>query len=164
MSQVKQISMMANPVLAWTEFAMASAQMMVTSAQVIGHRTTRMMLAGASSDARDQREFTMMSEEKSGAAVESLQAMAQGMFKLSQQLAVMAFRQMMAGVPLVMSLAASATPQQSAARQATLVRAGLANSAEATSRISNAAPRIARKALRPVHARANANHKRLSKH
>ena len=163
MNQTPNYHLIANPFQAWTDFALASAQMLVTSAQVIGHRTSRMMLAGASPNPRDQREFTLMSEEKTAAAVESAQAMAQGVFKLTQQLAVMAFRQMLAGVPLMMSLATSTTPRQSSARQANLVRAGLANSTEATSRIASAAPRIAHKGLRPIHAKAASNHKRLAK-
>jgi hypothetical protein len=88
--------------------------------------------------------------------------MAHGMFALSQQLAAMMFRQMFAAVPLMMSLAASSTPQQSATRQARLVSVGLANSKEATSRISSAIPRIAHKGLRPIHSKATANRKRLS--
>lgn len=163
MNQTRYTNLLVNPVQAWMNFAMLSAQMMMTSAQVIGQRTSGMMLAGASPTQRDQREFTMMSEEKTAAAVESAQAMAQGVFKLSQQLAVMAYRQMLAGVPIMMSLATSVTPQQSANRQANLIRAGLANSAEATSRISNAVPRIARKAVRPIHSKVAANHKRLAR-
>lgn len=163
MNQTSYTNLLVNPVQAWTDFAMLSGQMLATSAQVIGQRTSRMMLAGANPTERDQRELAMMSEEKTAAVVESAQAMAQGVFKLSQQLAVMAYRQMLAGVPLMMSLATSSTPQQSANRQANLMRAGLANSAEATSRISNAVPRIARKAVRPIHSKATANHKRLAK-
>ena len=162
MNQSSYTNSLVNPVQSWTNFAMLSAQMMMTSAQVIGQRTSGMMLAGASPTQRDQQELAMMSKEKTAAAVESAQAMAQGVFKLSQQLAVMAYRQMLAGVPLMMSLATSVTPQQSAHRQANLVRAGLANSAEATSRISNAVPRIARKAVRPIHSKVAANHKRLA--
>ena len=163
MNQSRNYNFLVNPVQAWTDFALASTQLMMTSAQVIGHRTSRMMLAGASPDVRDQREFTLMREEKTSAAVDSAQAMAQGVFNLSQQLAVMAFRQMVAAVPLMMSLATSVTPQQSADRNAKLVRAGLANAAEATSRISSSVPRIAHKGLRPIHSKAAANHKRLAR-
>lgn len=163
MNQTSYTNLLVNPVQSWMNFAMLSAQMMMTSAQVIGQRTSGMMLAGASPTQRDQQEFAMMSEEKTAAAVESAQAMAQGVFKLSQQLAVMAYRQMLASVPLMMSLATSVTPQQSAHRQANLVRAGLANSAEATSRISNAMPRIAHKSVRPIHSKVAANHKRLAR-
>jgi hypothetical protein len=163
MNQTSSYSNLFNPFLAWTDVALVSAQMLVTSAQVIGHRTSRMMLAGVSPDQRDQREFTLMSEEKTAAAVESAQAMAKGVFRLNQQLAVMAFRQMLAGVPLMMSLATSATPRQSAARQGDLVRAGMANAAEANSRISASVPRIAHKALKPIHSKATANNKRLAR-
>jgi hypothetical protein len=154
---------MTNPLLAWAEFAMASARMMTTSAQVIGQRTSRMMLAGTSPGAADRKELALMNSEKSAAAAESAQAMAQGMFVLSQQLAAMMFRQIFAAAPLMMSLAASSTPQQSAARQVKLVSVGLSNTKEATSRITSALPRIAHKGLRPIHSKATANRKRLSR-
>jgi len=164
MNQTSPFNMFANPFLAWSDFVLLSTQMMWTSAQVIGHRTSRMMLAGTTPSPSDQREFTLMSEEKVAAAVESTQAMAQGIFKLGQELAVMTGRQMLAGVPLMMSLATSATPRQSAVRQTNLARAGLANAAEANSRIAASIPRIARKGIRPLHSKATANRKRLAKH
>lgn len=163
MKQSRNYNLMADPLLAWTDFALASARMMTTSAQVIGQRTTRMMLAGGTPDVGDRREFALMGKEKVAAGVESAQAMTHGAFGLGQQLAVMMFRQMLTGMPLMMSLATSATPHQSAVRQAKLVRTGLANTAEATSRISTAMPRIAHKGLRPIHSRAAANRKRLAK-
>ena len=155
--------LMANPMLAWTQFALGWGQMMATSAQVIAQRTSRMMLAGAAPGAADRAEFALMGSEKSAAAAQSAQAMAQGMVELGQQLAAMMIRQMFAAVPLMMSLAASSTPQQSAARQVKLVSVGLSNTKEATSRISSAMPRIAHKGLRPIHAKATANRKRLSR-
>jgi hypothetical protein len=164
MNHTSHYDMFANPLLAWTDVLLLSTQMLMTSAQVIGQRTSRMLLAGATPTPRDQREFTLMSKEKGAAAVESVQAVAQGMLKLGQQLTIMAGRQMLAGVPLMMSLATSITPQQSAARQTNLARAGLANAREANSRIATSMPRIARKSLKPIHAKASANRKRLSKH
>jgi hypothetical protein len=163
MKQHGNYYLMTNPLMAWTEFALGWGQMMATSAQVVGQRTGRMLLAGANPGAADRKEFVLMGAEKSAAAAESMQAMAHGMFALSQQLAAMMFRQMFAAVPLMMSVAASSTPQQSATRQAKLVSVGLANSKEATSRISSAIPRIAHKGLRPIHSKAAANRKRLAK-
>jgi len=163
MKQSGNYYLMANPLLAWTEFAFGWGQMMATSAQVIGQRTGRMVLAGANPGVADRKEFALMSSEKSAAAIESAQAMTQGMFALSQQLAAMMFRQMFAAVPLMMSIAASATPQQAAARRMRLVDVGMSNTNEATSRISSALPRIAHKGLRPIHSKATANRKRLSR-
>ena len=164
MNQTSNFTVLSAPILAWTDLTLISAQMLVTSAQVIGYRTSRIMLAGATPDSQDEREFTMMSEEKTAAAVKSAQAMAQGMFMLGQQLAVMTGRQMMASVPLMISLAASATPQQSIARQANLARAGLASATEANHRIATSIPRIASKDLKPINTKATANRKRLHKH
>jgi len=154
MTQTGPFNLIANPFLAWSSLMLTSSQMMFTSAQVIGQRISRMLLAGDTPTRSDQREI----------AVESAQLMTQGMFKLGQDLAVMAGKQMLAGVPLMMSIAASATPRQSAERQTNLARAGLANAAQANSRIASAVPRIAHKSLAPIHAKATANRKRLAKH
>jgi hypothetical protein len=164
MTQTGPFNLIANPFLAWSSLMLTSSQMMFTSAQVIGQRISRMLLAGDTPTRSDQREIALMSEEKVAAAVESAQLMTQGMFKLGQDLAVMAGKQMLAGVPLMMSIAASATPRQSAERQTNLARAGLANAAQANSRIASAVPRIAHKSLAPIHAKATANRKRLAKH
>ena len=164
MMQTSPFNFMANPYLAWSSLVLSSSQMMLTSAQVIGQRITRMLLAGDRPTPSDQREIALMSEEKVAAAVESAQVMTQGMLKLGQNLAVMAGKQMLAGVPLMMSLATSTTPRQSAERQGNLVRAGLANAAQANSRIASSVPRIAHKSLAPIHSKASANRKRLAKH
>jgi len=164
MTQMSPFNLVANPFLAWSTLVLASSQMMLTSAQVIGQRITRMLLAGDTPTRGDQRELTLMSEEKVAAAVESAQVMTQGMFKLGQDLAVMAGKQMLAGVPLMMSIATSTTPGQSAARQANFARAGLANAAQANSHIASSVPRIAHKGLAPIHSKASANRKRLAKH
>jgi hypothetical protein len=164
MMQTSPFNLMANPFLAWSSLVLSSSQMMLTSAQVIGQRIARMLLAGDMPTPSDRREIALMSEEKVAAAVESAQVMTQGMFKLGQDLAVMAGKQMLAGVPLMMSLATSTTPRQSAERQSNLARAGMANAAQANSRIASAVPRIAHKSLAPIHSKASANRKRLAKH
>ena len=60
----------------WNTLAMKTAEMMLASAQVIGHRTGRMALAGPAPSARDRREFALMGQEKVEASAQSVQAMA----------------------------------------------------------------------------------------
>jgi len=152
-----------NPFLLWTNLAFKSGEMLLASAQVIGHRSHRIALAGPTPNARDQRELTLMGQEKIAAAAESAQAMAMSMMKLNQQIGELAFRQMLTGASAMMSLAASRTAGQSVARQARLVRDTLANSAAATSQLSSAVARLADKGLKPIHSRTKGNAKRLAR-
>jgi hypothetical protein len=59
----------------WTDLALRTSEMLLASAQVIGHRTGRMATAGPSPNARDRKEFTRMGLEKVAAANESALAM-----------------------------------------------------------------------------------------
>ena len=156
-------SLSVNPFLIWTNLAFKTGEMMLASAQVIGHRTNRMALAGPAPNARDQREFTLMGQEKIVAAGESAQAMALSMLRLNQQFGALAFKQMLTGATAMMSLASSRTTGRSVARQVRLVRDTMANSAVATSQMSTSAARLVNKGLKPIHSRAKGNAKRLAK-
>lgn len=163
MNGTRNAGLLANPLLAWSSLALNSAQMMATSAQVIGMRVQRMMIAGANPQISDHVEMGLMGSEKVQAAAESGQAVARGVMLLNQQLFAMVTRQVMAGLPMMFSLATSFTPSRFADGQARVVRAALANSNAATAKISDAVPRIAGKALKPIHSRAAANRRRLAK-
>ena len=163
MNRNRHASLLANPLQAWTGLAFSSAQMMATSAEVVGMRVQRMLLAGVRPGTSDRAEMGLMGREKVQAAAESVQAMAQGVFALNQQLFALATRQLFAGLPMMFSLATSFAPSRFAAGQARVVRAAMANSNAATARISTAVPRIAGQALKPIHARAAANRRRLAK-
>ena len=54
----------ANPFLLWTDLAWKTGEMMMASAEVIGHRANRMAAAGPAPSLRDRREFTRMGQEK----------------------------------------------------------------------------------------------------
>ena len=152
-----------NPFLIWTDVALKTGEMMLASAQVIGQRTQRMALAGPAPNARDRRELALMGEEKIAATAESAQAMAMSMMKLNQEVGALAFRQMLTGATAMMSLASSRTTGQSVARQTRLVRDALANSAAATSQLSTSTARLVDQGLKPIHARAKGNAKRLAR-
>jgi hypothetical protein len=156
-------SLSAHPFLIWSELTFKTGEMMLASAQVVGHRTNRMALAGPAPNTKDQREFALMGQEKIVAAGESAQAMALGMIRLNQQVAALAFRQMAIGATAMMALASSRTTGQSIARQAKIVRDAMANSAVATSQLSTSAARLVDKGLKPIRSRAKRNAKRLIK-
>ena len=153
-----------NPLRIWSEFAWKTGEMMLASVQVIGHRSSRMLSAGSSLGAGDRGELALMGQEKIAAAAESAQAMALSSMRLTQQFGAMAFKQMLTGTAAILSLAASATPGQSVARQTKLVRDTMTHSAVATSQLSKSAARLAHRGLKPIHSRATGNAKRLQKH
>jgi len=52
--------MSANPLLLWMKLGVRTNEMLVASAQVIGHRTARMASATPIPSEPDQREFALM--------------------------------------------------------------------------------------------------------
>jgi hypothetical protein len=150
------------PFMLWSDLATRTLEMMLASAEVIGHRTGRMALAGLSPSARDRREFALMGQEKIEAGVQSAQAMAAHMMTMSQPRGALAFRHMLRNSAAFMSLASSRTPSQLIARQAALART-LGQSALSMADVSKGATKLAHRGLKPIHAKATANAKRLGK-
>jgi hypothetical protein len=150
------------PLLLWSDLATKTLEMMLASAQVIGHRTGRMALAGPAPSARDRREFALMGQEKIEAGAQSAEAMAAQMMTISQPWGVMFASDMLRNSAALMSLAGSRTPSQLFARQAALARA-LGQSALSMAHVSGSAARLAHRGLKPIHAKATANAKRLGK-
>ena len=157
------LNMFVNPLLMWTQLAWQTGEMAVASSQVIGHRSRRLALAGPVPNARDQHEFARMSQEKSAAALESVQAAGLPMVALGQQVALFAFKQMFSTSMALMSIAASRTTAESATRQAKLASDTLNNSMAAASDLSVSTVKLARSALKPVHTRVKSNARRLGK-
>lgn len=151
-----------NPFLVWTELAFKTTEMMMASAVVIGHRTSRMNAAGSKPSARDRREFGVMRDEKIKAAGQSAQAMATQLLSMNPLLGVRAYRQMLAGATAMMSLAGSRTLGQFVGRQASLMRT-LSESMAPASDLSEATARLVQSGLKPIHSRATANARRLGK-
>ncbi len=153
----------ASPFLAWTDLILLSTQMFMSSAQAMGYRTSRMLLAGDTPDAREEAQFDALGEDEAAAAVASTQSVAQGLFRWGEQMAAVASRQTLAGVPLGMSPESTSTARQTS-RQRNPAE-DVPNSAERaklpatavrgrTHKPGNAAP------MRPA---ATANGKRLTK-
>ena len=150
------------PFMLWSDLATKTLEMMLASAQVIGHRTGRMALAGPTPSARDRREIALMGKEKIEAGAQSAQAMAAHMMTMSLPWAALPFRHILRSSAAFMSLASSRTPSQLIARQAALARA-LGRSTVSIADVSKNATKLAHRGLKPIHAKATANAKRLGK-
>jgi hypothetical protein len=151
-----------NPFRAWTDLAWKLGEMSMASAHVIAHRTARMAAAGPRPNARDRQEFTRMSQEKVEAATESTRAIAAHLAMMNLQFGARALGHMVAGTTALMSLATSRSVGQFITRQAKLAEI-LSRSAKTASEVSDSTARLATRGLKPVHARATANSRRLAK-
>ena len=136
--------------------------MMLDAAQVVGHRTLRMSLLGTPFGL-NPRERELMGREKIEAAVESAGAIFARMASLNQQLAVLAFKEAVAGATAVMLLTTRRITADSIAQQSKLVSDTMATSAVALSRASGAGAQIAQQAINPLRVRTSRNLKRLKK-
>ncbi|AIY41874.1 hypothetical protein LT85_2716 [Collimonas arenae] len=136
---------------------------MSASAQVIGHRTARMAMAGPAPSQRDRNEFNLMSREKIEALTESAHAMAIRMMSMHQETARLAIQQMLNGAANLMSVASSNSLHQSGHHQNKLAQDTMHDSAKAMSQFNTSLANIAQTGLQPLHARATANAKRLKK-
>ncbi len=153
----------SNPFLIWSGLALKTGEIMMASAQVISHRTSRIAMAGPALSERDQREFVLMGQEKIEAVAESAQAIAQRMLNLNQEISMLVFKQLLAGTSGIISLATRAPIGQSSKLQAELVRDTVSNSAAAVSQLTDSVARVAHRGLKPIHSRATANARRLGK-
>ncbi len=151
-----------SPFILWGDLATKTLEMMLASAQVIAHRAGRMARAGPAPNARDRREFALMGREKIEAGAQSAQAMVAHMMSMSQPWGALALRHILRNSAAFMSLASSQTPTQLIARQAALARA-VAQSALSMADVARDATKLAHRGLKPLHAKATANAKRLGK-
>jgi hypothetical protein len=150
------------PFIQWNSLVAQTAEMMLASAQVIGHRTQRMALAGSAPGARDRREFALMGREKVEAGAQSFQAMTSHVLNRNQHLAARAFSDMLRSTSALVMLASSRSPAQLFARQMGFART-LERSAVSVADVAKSATRLAHRGLKPIHAKATANAKRLGK-
>ena len=120
--------------------AAQAAELSLAVPQVMAHRLTRMALAGHTPSARDREEFDLMSHEKSAAFLESWQAMAVQSMRANQALSMSFFR-------------AFWSPTMT----------GKMSMGGIGAQIQNAALGVLGKGMAPVHRRAVANAKRLSR-
>jgi hypothetical protein len=122
-----------------------TAEILFAAPQVVVHRLGRMALSGPKLSAKDQREFQRMSSEKLAAFGEAWRAMTMQVLKSNQQLAA--------------SMMRSAWPGAIARRG----QANLPLVAQVANDLEGAALDVLGQGIRPVHRRAVANAKRLSR-
>lgn len=158
----------SHPGLLWWKTGMKAWETMVAAPQVIAHRTARMAQAGPFPGLADQREFTTMGTEKVLAFSQAWMGSAREVMAFQQQLASLAMRNwwtmMSAFNPLTAfgSAAAFQTPWTPFKSPASVMRSMAMSSALSSGNSAMAAlPRIAHSAVKPVHAKATSNAKRL---
>lgn len=151
----------ANPFLQWTNLAFKTAEMMMAATQVVGHRTARMAGAGLNPSERDQREFTLMGQEKLEAATESARAMTERLIRMNGRLWTEASTQMLTGAGAMWGLATSPSLAASLEHHAALVQAVSSGPAVNVFELAGTAARLAHCGLKPIHAKATANARRL---
>ena len=154
----------ANPFLLWGTLGMKAVQMSTAAAQVIAIRTARMATHGLNPNAADRREMSLMGAEKVDAFSRAGQALATGALPLVAGMAGQALRTSLDLFNASAHLAASRTIPQTMARQRKLADTLMRNTPTAQhGAASNATARLAHRALAPVHQKATANAKRLTK-
>ncbi len=109
---------------------------------VVAHRVGRMAAAGANPNARDRKEFKLMSAEKNAAFYESWAAMGVAAMKSQQQMALSMWR-------------AAATAPWSMAKPGSLLPSG--------NTLARHALAVMSQGMAPVHRRAVGNAKRLGR-
>jgi hypothetical protein len=150
------------PFVLWSSLAARTAETMLASAHVVGYRMRRMALCGASPSARDRREFALMGREKAEAGAQSAWAMGSHMLNGNQLLWTRAFSNMLRSTSALMLLASSRTPAQWITRQMAVARE-FGNAGASMANVSRSATRLAHRGLKPIHAKATANARRLGR-
>lgn len=148
------------PLREWTELALKTQEMLLSSGTVIRLRTERIAQAGLAPSADDLVEFRRMGDEKLEAAHASGFAMARQWHSSQIGLASRICQQCLHGAAAFLSLAGSVTPAQAAEHGDALIRAA-SRAAHAAQRWPNSTARIASEGLKPIHAVATANARRL---
>jgi len=151
----------STPLGLWTDLMVATGEMLVASAEVIGHRTGRMSAAQLPLSSHDAKEFTLMVQEKAEAGQEAAMALAEQATRTATRMAMNVPMQMMALGPLAWGLASSQTVPQLLEAQ---MKLGQALVQPLTGHdFAHDAVRAGHAAMKPYHRRATANAKRLSK-
>lgn len=151
-----------NPLMLWADVALKTQEMLLSSGSVIQIRTERMARAGLAPSAEDLIEFQLMGHEKLAAVSESGAAVANQLHTTSFSLAQRSMRHWLGGATAWVGLATSLTPAQAAAHSHELFNAG-SRAVATASQIGSASARVVQRGLKPIHAKATANARRLAR-
>jgi len=149
-----------HPLWQWADLTLKTHELLLSSGAVIRMRTERIAQAGLAPSPEDLAEFRLMGGEKLAAANASGFAMARQWFSSQVGLASQVSQQYLYGTAALLSLAGSVTPAQAAEHGDALMQAAT-RAASAASRWPGSPARIARAGLKPIHAAATANERRL---
>lgn len=151
-----------NPMMLWTDVALKTSEMMMSAGSVIQLRTQRMAQAGLQPGPADIDEMQRMGHEKLEAATESGAAIANQLHTTRYALVNRAVHDWFGGASALVGLATSTSPAQAVSHGNRLLSAATRSAATAT-QLSSAAARIAQRGLRPIHAKATSNARRLAR-
>jgi hypothetical protein len=150
-----------NPLMLWIDVAFKTNDMLLSSGSVIQARTQRMVQAGLSPSAADLAEMQLMGHEKLEAASESGAAIVNQLHTTQFALTNRAVQQWLGGAVALFSMATSVTPAQILTHAKALASAAT-RSAATVSQLSSAGARIVQRGLKPIHAKATSNARRLA--
>jgi hypothetical protein len=150
-----------NPLMLWIDVAVKTSEMLLSSGSVIRMRTERIARAGLTPSDADLAEFQLMGHEKLAAMSEAGAAMANQLHTTQFALLNRAVRHWLGGGVALFSLATSVSEAQ-AVTHAEALGSAAARSAVAVSQLSSAGARIAQRGLKPIHAKATSNARRLA--
>lgn len=147
--------------LLWADVALKTSEMWMSAGAVIQMRTTRMAQAGLAPNAADIEEMQLMGHEKLEAVTESGAAIAKQIHTTHFALMNRAFQHWFGSANALFDMATSLSPAQVLTHGHRFVNAAT-RGAETASHLSSAGARIAQRGLRPIHAKATSNERRLS--
>lgn len=151
-----------NPLMLWTDVALKTNEMLVSAGSVIQMRTQRMAQAGLQPGPADIDEMQLMGHEKLEAVAESGAAIANQLHTTHYALVNRAVQHWVGSANALVGLATSTSPAQAMSHGNRFVDAVTRSAATAT-QLTSAAARIAQRGLRPIHAKATANARRLTR-
>lgn len=137
-----------------------AAELAIAAPQVVAIRTARMLAAGANPNSRDGAEFSRMGTEKVQASWESMFAMARQAARANQEYTRLAFLRWWGVWTKPWWLLAYRPPSQAIASVAQSVASG---SAAVQRQRVRAISKVMEHGLSPVHKRATANARRLTR-
>lgn len=143
------------PAMLWWQTWFKAAETMVAAPQVIAQRTARMAQAGPAPNAIDQRELLMMGVEK---------AIAFSQAWMNSTAEIMAFQQQAvnAALRLGWGMASASNPMAAVSSPLAWMRASV-DLLSGSQRALTIMPRVAHGAVKPIHAKATSNARRLAR-
>ena len=145
----------STPVTLWWQTWLKAAETMIAAPQVVAHRTARMAHASPAPNRSDQRELATMGVEKVVAFSQAGLNAASELVAFQQQMANAALHQWWVMANLFNPLTACTAPWRVMNAPVELL--------SARHRALSITPRVAHGAVKPIHAKATSNARRLAR-